>query len=486
MRRCLLLFLICAPVVLEQVQPASAQSAKAAALIKELADKNPTIRRNAAQELGDLADVRITDARTALPALKDALKDTDPAVRQAVLAALGKIEPDKFPALLIDVLKNDKDGAMQIAAVASLGQLAQQGQAARVKDAIPVLIEVYKALATAPPTPVKPPQPNTPPSDPSAVRRAILQTLGQLQPDPKERLAFLTDSLKGEKDNGVRATLINALGQIGPNAKAAVPEILEVQKASLAEAAKITVNPKGPPPDYDPQGVRRAVIQALGRIDPDPKTFVPILDDALKNDKDANVKVVVVTALGQIGPEAKPALPALLDTVKSATAPGDPGNLRRAVVSAVLKIEPEAKELVPVLTGLLRTEKDLGSKLVLINALGDIGAPAKSAAPVLLEVQKASPPQPKGMADPGGIRRAIIDTLAKIQVDAKELVPILVSAMRLDRDVAVRQAAITALANLGPEAKAAVPDLMKLAKSTLAADKEVAKLAESALEKIGK
>jgi HEAT repeat protein len=189
-----------------------AQSPKAAALIKELSDKNPAVRRSAAQEIGDLADVRITDAKAALPALKEALgKDADPAVRSAVLTALGKIEPDQFPALLTDVLKKDKEGQVQIAAIAALGQLAQQGK--RATDAIPVLMEVYKASPQAPATPPKtPPPPNTPATDPPAVRRAILQAYAQLQPDVKERIPFLTDSLKAEKDNGVRTVLINALG----------------------------------------------------------------------------------------------------------------------------------------------------------------------------------------------------------------------------------------------------------------------------------
>jgi HEAT repeat protein len=66
-------------------------------------------------------------------------------------------------------------------------------------------------------------------------------------------------------------------------------------------------------------------------------------------------------------------------------------------------------------------------------------------------------------------------------------VPILISAVKTDRDPAVRITAIKALAQIGPPAKAAIPalqEVQKLPKTPRDQDKELAKEAEAALEKI--
>ena len=46
------------------------QSRKAQELINDLKDKSPKVRVSAADDLGRLAGVKISDARTALPALR--------------------------------------------------------------------------------------------------------------------------------------------------------------------------------------------------------------------------------------------------------------------------------------------------------------------------------------------------------------------------------------------------------------------------------
>src|SRR5262249_28034104 len=198
---------------------------------KELEDKNPKVRAAAAEDIGSLADVRLADAQAALPALRGLLKDTDAGVRKAAVEALGKVEPDAYPKLLEETLKTDKDPVVLVAAAAALGQMQ-----AKSRSAIPALIEAYKAS----PQDYKAPKTaqNPPPPDPPAVRRAILQALGQIEPDPKNRISFLIEALKGEKDTGVQLQLVNTLGQIGPPAKESVAVMLEVQKASLVEAAK--------------------------------------------------------------------------------------------------------------------------------------------------------------------------------------------------------------------------------------------------------
>lgn len=460
--------------------PVSAQSKKAADLIKKLSDKNPMARQSAAEDLAELADIKIVDAKAALPALTEALKDPEPGVRNAVVAALGKIEPEKFPALLMETLKKEKDGVVLIGAANALGQLGPEAKAT-----LPALYEAFKASPQETPKVTKaPPQPNPMPTDPPAVRRAILAAVARIEPDIKVRMPFMIEALKPEKDPGVQQNLINGLGQIGPPAKDAIPAILEIQKASLADAAKI--GPKDNR-DLDPQGVRRTILGALSRIDPDPKELVPILTNALKSDRDGQVRNQAITLLSQMGVPAKPAIPTMLEVHKSITGPGDPQGLRRAIVVAIGRIETDPKESVPLYTQVLKVERDPAARLAGVQAIGNIGPPAKTAFATLVDVMKTSPPQVKGANDPQGLRRSVIEALAKIEPEPKEFVPVLITTLKQDRDPAVKSAAIASLAKLGSDAKPAAQALAELVKTAKTdADKALAKEASDALEKIGK
>src|SRR5262245_40416578 len=74
MRKVIGLFLGLSILGLSPLGPLAAQNKKAPVLIKELEDKNPKVRAGAAEDIGSLADVRLADAKTALPALRTALK----------------------------------------------------------------------------------------------------------------------------------------------------------------------------------------------------------------------------------------------------------------------------------------------------------------------------------------------------------------------------------------------------------------------------
>jgi HEAT repeat protein len=63
-------------------------------LIKDLKDQDNDVRSNAAQSLGEIGSVNITDA--AEPLIQ-ALNDSDPNVRSNAAIALGKIGDPLFP-----------------------------------------------------------------------------------------------------------------------------------------------------------------------------------------------------------------------------------------------------------------------------------------------------------------------------------------------------------------------------------------------------
>ena len=60
---------------------------------------------------------------------------------------------------------------------------------------------------------------------------------------------------------------------------------------------------------------RRAAAHALGQIGPEAKAAVPALMELLK-DTDSELRWLAALALGQIGPEAKAAVPALMELLK--------------------------------------------------------------------------------------------------------------------------------------------------------------------------
>jgi hypothetical protein len=64
-------------------------------------------------------------------------------------------------------------------------------------------------------------------------RAAIIQALGQIDSDPKTRVAFLVEALN-DKSPTVRRSAIAALGQIGAPARDAVPALLTAYKSETA------------------------------------------------------------------------------------------------------------------------------------------------------------------------------------------------------------------------------------------------------------
>ncbi len=83
-------------------------------------------------------------------------------------------------------------------------------------------------------------------------------------------------------------------------------------------------------PDSD---VGYGAAQALGRIGPEAKAAVPALIKALVDDPRNTVRSHAAQALGQIGPEAKAAVPALIEALKD-----ENENVRNAADGALRKI----------------------------------------------------------------------------------------------------------------------------------------------------
>jgi HEAT repeat protein len=149
-------------------------------LITQLRDKDPDLRRAAAKQLADAGP----DAKPATAALIKALKDDDLFVRRFAAEALGAIEADPKAAVppLSALLASEKERKeVQEAAAGSLGKLG--------KTATAPLIEAAKDH-----------------SKDALVRKRAVDGLGHIGPDARAALPDLTDLLTGKTKNGKKNT----------------------------------------------------------------------------------------------------------------------------------------------------------------------------------------------------------------------------------------------------------------------------------------
>ena len=116
-----------------------------------------------------------------------------------------------------------------------------------------------------------------------------MEALGSIAQKNKKLIPILVAAL-ADKSSSVGSAAVRAIASLGPEA---VPALLEVLKGKKS-----------------PVLVIRAA-EAIGRIGPQAKTAVPLLVQMLKS-SDWGMRASAITALGAIGPDAKAALPAIV------------------------------------------------------------------------------------------------------------------------------------------------------------------------------
>jgi HEAT repeat protein len=175
----------------------------------------------------------------------------------------------------------------------------------------------------------------------------------------------------------------------------------------------------------------------------------------LKN-KDADVRRAAAKGIAEMGPDAKSATPALIDVLKK----DKDVFVRRFAAQALGDVEADPKIAVPALASVL------GESEAAVTSLGKMGS---TAVPPLIDAVKkkgGTPTKPKGqkpMATTDGtalVRTKAIEALGNIGAKAKPAVPVLIEALK---DANVRTEAAEALGNIGPDAKDAIPALQEAA-----------------------
>jgi HEAT repeat protein len=188
--------------------------------------------------------------------------------------------------------------------------------------------------------------------------RRAAQALGQIGPAAKDAVPLLVQAIQSPSLE-VRSSAIDALGRMGPHAAQAVPAIIKE-----VDLPKNHIN-------YAPLAqFRRLAARALGRIGPQAKEAVPVLKQALENEdpvygieaalslwriaqyektvsflesviqgNDPVAAYEAVMALSEMGPEAKAAVGTLVAALKHK----DP-DVRRAAARILVGLGPAALE----------------------------------------------------------------------------------------------------------------------------------------------
>ena len=288
--------------------PARAVPTLIAALDDEL------LRDGAVDELGRIGPQAAAAVRPLLPLLDS----DDPFFRHKVFEALQQIgaRDEAVRARLRHFLASSDLDERYDAARA----LAASGEPAR--QIVPALID----LAIDPH--FCPHGGELPPGDWFALYAypALLASIASFGPDAVPELHAALQ----KRNPQVRRAAVDALGVIGPAAKAAIPLLIEL---------------------LDDSACRDAAAESLGRMGFEARAAVPrllALLEAARLQGASEEYVALLDALGAIGPDALSAAPALLNFANF-----DDSRTRQAAVLALAKIDPADASLTPRLKRLL-------------------------------------------------------------------------------------------------------------------------------------
>jgi len=389
-------------------------------------------------------------AGKAVPCLIKSFRGSDPSARLAASIAIVKIGPGAIPAL-VDAL-NDPDGAASVYAAYTLGQMGL-----KAKQVLPALtqmaahgrfkgqrrmagyaIQKIKGEKTA----VKRTEKNTQTDYGTGKTAALINNLkdhdfrvsGKAARDlvqiGKPAVPFL---MKALNDPFISYAAVDILGRMGPGAKDAFDEINKAfprlgAHASVALSRLDPVRALGVLKAYLHDSKTSSVTpEGFAAIGPD---AVPVLKDALQN-HDRNIRLYAMKSLGEIGPLAADALPQLILMVKD-----HDKEIQVAAIRTLRKMVPAARSAVPDLLAVVH----------------DTSAPEK----VRLEAAAAIRLM-QGQAESSLEEWDVLYYLA-----------VLYSA-RFQKNEALEKIAISALGNIGPQAKKAVPVLEKMIRDPKAA-----------------
>ena len=288
----------------------------------------------------------------------------------------------------------------------------------------------------------------------TATRIAVVDRLGELGPKAARAVPEVT-ALLADADPMVRAHAAQTLSKIGSAAQSAVPAL-----------ARLIVDPS--------EEVRREAATAIGAIQPDPQVAVPLLIQVIRDAKpsvriralhslvelgrpaagplaemlqDDELQYWAELGLTELGPLAEAAIPALINEIQ------DPHpDSRREAILALAAMGPTAEPAVGALTKALDDPHVRGAAAF---ALGRIGPAARPAAAKLEALSTQDSPLLKTVSL-WALARIYPNDRKRQQEAVERLANALTNPQRL-----VREAAARALADLKPGPEIAMPAIRR-------------------------
>lgn len=299
-------------------------------------------------------------ANLLLPLMEEHLRSTNIFEREQALFILGtagdgagRVVPDLMAAL--------KDPGLSAIALQSLGHIGPPAS-----NAVPALIDFLKPpqAATAPPVAVADVLGciggNAAPAIPLInelftketnweQRCRLAAALFRIDSNQTEALAFLTNGLLTHQPAGDRWKVTHYLGAIGPNAKAAVPALLQslddATNRLLFTTSSLALKALGASPETvlarmkaqldspkNDENTRVNVAARMLDVDPSNHDAQAVLLELIR--KNSGLAFYAAETLGRAGPAAKDAVPVLREASKS-----EERALREAATKALKKIE---------------------------------------------------------------------------------------------------------------------------------------------------
>lgn len=372
------------------------------ALMRALKDKDPRVRAEAAYDLA-----QVEGARAALPALSPLLADPDRHVQIIAAETLLRLEPVNKTALGI-LTSNLRHGDMTVRSEATV-VLAALGT--RSLDAVPAIVSALRN------------------DEAPLVRKLAAEALSWIASDPtqpgyrpKPAVRALARAMQRDKSGDVRLAAVRSLIRFGPDAGQARKTLsAALRLARTSSKNRPRRNQKSEKEqEFDRQTALNAAV-ILARLG---ARGVPPLCAALKR-KHCDIRKEILEQLGELGPVAKPALTVIKKILRKATLEPTELEEQLAAVDAFLQIDPQQAQLavLPVL-GWQMEEKLFW------------GAAAQKAAKL-----------------EGWVARLLVPDMVKLLKDRRQN----------KRDC---QLLLNAIANLGPVAEDAVPEVILHLEST--------------------
>lgn len=419
----------------------------ASALMERLDDPDQLVRLRAAQALA-FAPRASNEAKAGLRGLVASLEATRPDARSEAAETLGRLgirAKGEIPALT--ARRDDPEPSVRHQVALALGRLGPEGQ----KAAAPGLLETAQQ------------------GEPLHRLRAIqtLRRMGERERESELIGAFVLDLLR-TTDNRVSPQAAETLAQLGPLAKAAIPELVEMLKDSnqntRLEAARLLsrLGPAGAKAagpvlieqlmDSEPSQQYQVFGLIQGFPDLDLGPAIPGLIEMLKR-PELNSRSWAVLILGQLGPAAKEALPALREIVRES----QPSS-RLQIVTALKQIAGEDDPAVFDKMAEQLRDPQFYNRNAAASALARMGpAGVKLAEPVLLEALQ-SPDQ--------STRYQAIVGLSRFRgPEGKQALTSIITALDT-LDTPMRDSAFLTLRQFGSELTPAIPKLAAILTTT--------------------